>query len=220
MSMLTIDLKIVTEAPLSIGTGDTADNAISSFVRDLRDRPCIPATTLKGVHRDAVEKLALAFGLRVCNAPYAIQMCHPLQGQRPCVVCQIFGSAWVQGRIFYRDLVSTSATEKIVKIRTTQSRRRRVSLNRERKLFEALPAGTTFTGIIQHLLGDKALLGLAVAALCSIRSIGAGRSAGIGLCTVQARALDSMKRPISERELVDALQQLKQSGQSEHLRKP
>ena len=60
------------------------------------------------------------------------------------------------------------------------------------------------------MIADKALLGLAVAALRSIRTIGAAHSAGYGLCSVEARALDSMGHPVSTRELADALQVLKQ----------
>src|SRR5437588_5721682 len=109
--MAAIDLKITLLSPLHIGTGtaqESAEQALS-FVRDVRGRLCIPASTLKGTHRAATEHIAAGVGLSICNPPTANRMCHPLRGTSACPVCRIFGSPWLPGRIYYTDLVSVAA---------------------------------------------------------------------------------------------------------------
>ncbi|MEP7286399.1 MAG: RAMP superfamily CRISPR-associated protein [Chloroflexota bacterium] len=205
--MLTIDLKITATTDLHIGVGSSSGSMPMMLARNSRGRPCIPATTLKGLHRAAAEQMIAALGLWVCDAPIVTRMCHPLHGQingqTACMACQIFGSPWLPGRIYYRDLVAAREAITVTRTRSAQSRQRGVRLALKTEQYEVLPAETIFTGQIQHTLTDKALLGLALAALRSIRLVGGDG----GLCSVEAQALDSGKQPVSENDLADALRQ-------------
>ena len=200
MGMTVIDLKLTLQTPTHIGQG-------VPFVRDNRGRPLLSAATLKGMHRAATEKLAAGLGFTVCDAPVPEHMCHPLRGL--CVVCQIFGSPSVPGRIFCHPLTTSAVPIGVEVARTSLSRRRRLYQTTTHSAYEVLPAGTTFTGEIKHLIGSKPLLALGLAALRTIQSIGSANSIGYGLCSVEATALDSSQMPISDRELADALKDLK-----------
>lgn len=206
-----IELKITFHTPLHVGGGDTSADGVKLFARDVRGRPCIPASTLKGLHRASTERIAAAIGLRVCHPPDAAQLCHSTAATSACAVCRIFGSPWLPGSLRYRDLVLPNATTSVTPIIETretaaQSRRRGVRLRYESSRREVLPAGTTFSDHIDYLLGDPALLGLALAGLRAITVIGSGN--GAGSCTVEAKAFDATKRPVDESQLASALRQM------------
>lgn len=205
--MATIELKIVLKGPLHIG-GDQAAGSAEPFARDGRGRPCIPASTLKGSHRAATEQIAAALGFKVCNAPVLTQMCHPINNETGCVVCRIFGSAWLPGKVLYRDLALSGAPLTETCIAAPQSRRRQVRIGQHRASREIISDPTTLTGRIDHLIHDPALLGLALAGLRAITALGAHSATGYGLCTVEARAIDSLKHPVDESGLATALRQL------------
>jgi CRISPR/Cas system CSM-associated protein Csm3 (group 7 of RAMP superfamily) len=204
--MATIDLKITLQTPLHIGT-DSATTVTARSVRDARGRPCIPASTLKGLHRSATERVAAALGLPICGAPVASHMCHPIGGQAACVVCRIFGSPWLPGKVVYRDLVVNVTPLIETRFVVPQSRRRRVQIERRRVEYEILPGGTLFSGRLDILFQDSALLALALAGLRAITVIGSGAN-GYGLCTVEVVAHDALKRPVDESELADALRRM------------
>jgi CRISPR/Cas system CSM-associated protein Csm3 (group 7 of RAMP superfamily) len=218
-----IDLKITLDSPLHIGGGNTTPGAPQPIVRDARGRPCIPATTLKGLHRAATEGIAVALELPICNVPSPT--CQPLNGQAACVVCRIFGSPWLPGIVRYRDLIATatSAVQTETRVTTPQSRRRRVQLDRVTISREVLPAGLTLNGRIELLTQDRALIALALAGLRSVFAWGASKATGSGRCTVEASAFESARKPgdvgeaIADSELAAALRQFQklqnQSGQ-------
>jgi CRISPR/Cas system CSM-associated protein Csm3 (group 7 of RAMP superfamily) len=212
-----IDLKLTLDSPLHIGIGASANPGDPHrIVRDARGRACIPATTLKGLHRAATEGIALALELPVCNAPS--QMCQPMNGQVACVVCRIFGSPWLPGIVRYRDLVVTStatgASQTESRVTAPQSRRRRVQLDRVAVEREVLPAGLTLNGRIELLTQDRALIALALIGVRAVTALGGGKSTGYGLCTVEAAAFDSARQTgrdseaIEDSELAAALRQL------------
>ena len=212
--MLTLDLRIVLVSPLHIGAGSDPSNAAGAqrFARDARGRPCLRASTLKGLHRASTEQIARALGLPVCHSPIAAQMCQPCAGEPVCAVCRIFGSPWVPGRVFYRDLIAASASDKPGvdrRVRAAQSRGRRVRLAVYEQSREVLLVGVTFSGTINHLLHDEGSLGLALAGLRAIPAIGAGSAAGYGLCHVEVHALDASNRPVDESALAAALERLR-----------
>jgi CRISPR/Cas system CSM-associated protein Csm3 (group 7 of RAMP superfamily) len=210
--MATVDLKITLQTPLHIGAGSITPDGTATmtvrFVRDARGRPCIPASTLKGLHRLTTERIAAALGLPVCGTPAASHMCHPTGGQAACVVCQIFGSPWSPGKIYHRDLAVNVTPLTRTRIVAPQSRRRRVQIERRHVNYEVLPGGTLFSGRLDCLFQDSALLALALAGLRSITMIGGGSAIGYGLCTVEALAFDVLNRPVDEAELADALRRL------------
>ncbi len=196
--MLILDLQI------------TFESALYSFVRDSRGRPCIPAATLKGAHRFQTEQIAAALGLRICTPPIPEAMCQPLGagGQSACVVCRIFGSPWLPGSIYYQALAATTTPTIAMVVTVSQSRQRRVQLERHVTQRAALPAGTRFQAQLNHRINDPALLGLALAGLRSITAFGAYRANGGGRCRVEVHALDEAKRPVNDSDLAAALRQL------------
>jgi len=202
--MLTIELRIAAHTPLHIGGADHS----AAIVRDSRGRPCIPAVTLKGLHRATTQQVADALGLTVCGSRSTNRMCQPLGKQTACVICRLFGSPWVAGALRYRDLLTTANPYMATLTHVPQSRRRRVQLGRSIVSREVLPAGTIFTGQIDLALDDHVLLALAVTGLRSITTLGAGQAAGYGQCTVEAKAFDATKRWISNADLAAALQQM------------
>jgi hypothetical protein len=206
--MLTLDLKITLETPLHIGTGEESEIA-QPVARDSRGRPCIRASTLKGIHRAATEQIAAALGLSVCDATLARRMCQPLPGETACAVCHIFGSPWLPGRIFYRDLTTNAAPVVDTRVRAAQSRRRHVQLSIDEQAREILPASVTFAGQVNHLLSENVSLALAIAGLRSIRALGAGSATGWGLCHIDVGALDGESRPVDESVLAAALERVR-----------
>ena len=205
--MATIEFKILVRRLLHIG-GNKTPGSPAPFARDSRGRPYVPASTLKGLHRATTEQVAAALGLKVCRAPIASQMCHPLNGENACAVCRIFGSPWLSGKLFYRDLPLTVAPVVATRVGAPQARQRRVQLGQCNASREVIPGPLTLTGHIDHLLHDPALLGLALAGLRAITALGAQSALGYGLCTVEATALDATKRPVDESGLSAALRQL------------
>jgi CRISPR/Cas system CSM-associated protein Csm3 (group 7 of RAMP superfamily) len=164
--------------------------------------------TLKGLHRAITEDVAGALGLTVCGARDMNQMCQPLGKQAACVICRLFGSPWVEGMMRYRDLLTTASPYTATLTHAPLSRQRRVQIGRSIASREVLPAGTTFTGQIDLVLENHALLALAILGLRSITVLGADKAAGHGQCTVEAKATDATKRSISDADLAGALQQL------------
>jgi len=139
-------------------------------------------------------------------------MCHPLNGQTGCVVCRIFGSPWLPGLIHYRDLVANVTPVVDLRVAAPQSRRRGVRTGQYQQKREVLPGGSVLNGHLDHLIQEPALLALALAGLRSITAVGAGHSRGYGISTVEARALDALKRPVDEAELAAALRRLAPQG--------
>ena len=202
--MPTIEFTLQLDSPLHIGNGETP----GVFARDARGRPCIPATTLKGLHRASVRAVSVGLGLRACESSTPEQMCHPLPPEQACPVCLIFGSPWLPGRLFYRDVLCSAQTVEDTRVVMPQSRKRQVAVGRFTTLRETLPANTSFSGRIDlHLdqRNDPALLALALLGLRAITRFGAGSAHGYGLCHVEARALDDARLPILDSDLADAL---------------
>lgn len=207
--MLRIAVRITFEQPLHIGAGNR-DNP-SALVRDPQGRPCIPAATLKGVHRVATEQIATALGLQICRPPLASQMCQPTGGLA-CPICRIFGAHWLPGAIRYADLLPGSAvTPQIEQVaHAPHSRRRRVMLKADTSAREVVRAGSIFAGRIDLLTHDADLLALTVAGLRAVNTIGAAGATGHGACRVEAEVTDLIAgRTINNAELAASLQKLK-----------
>lgn len=206
--MFTLELRLVLETPLHIGGAADTPDSLHTFARDMRGRPYIPATTLKGLHRAMTEQVAAALNLVICTAPTSAQMCHPIAGKPACPVCRIFGSPWLTGRLRYRNLIATSTLIIENRIQASHSRRRRVQLTRHTAQYEVLPAETIFSGQIDHQIAEPALLGLALAGLRSITALGSGGNLGYGLCRAEVRALDVSGHPVNDSDLAASLRQL------------
>jgi CRISPR/Cas system CSM-associated protein Csm3 (group 7 of RAMP superfamily) len=202
--MLTIDVKLIFDSPLHIGNG--REEQPRPLMRDARGRYYVRSAAIKGLHRTASRHMASGLGLTICEAG-----CYPLDGKKPCIVCQLFGSTWVEGRLYYRDLLvsATPTPETAVISRSAQHRQRCVRRSSTQYELETLPAGTTFSGQIDYLIADRAQLGLALAALRSIQTVGAANAVGYGLCRVEAFAFDKNKSRLNEQDLASALGKLR-----------
>src|SRR5258708_34424438 len=93
-------------------------------------------------------------------------------GHAGCVVCPIVGSPWLPGSIYYQALAATTTPTIAMVVTVSQSRQRRVQLERHVTQRAALPAGTRFQAQLNHRINDPALLGLALAGLRPILAYG------------------------------------------------
>ncbi len=163
------------------------------------DSSLIPATQIKGRLRASCEQLARMRGWRICQPP--TQLCHTT----PCVSCRLFGSPWLEGKLYFSDLTSAEPAYLDQRARTMRSRARGVMTRHEPQQRMIIPAGAQFKGVIHYDFSEIALLALVVAGLNNINSIGGGWGAGEGLCMVSTEARDRNNRPIPLDKLADAL---------------
>lgn len=133
-------------------------------------------------------------------------MCHPFEAV-PCIVCQVFGSPWSEGRLYFEDMSTSEETNMVIlqRQRGTRSRQRNVLLGSPPQLYSALPAGTIFNGRIRHGLPDLMQVALVMAALRSISSFGSHYGIGWGRCTLEASVVDNAGRQIAPAVLSTAL---------------
>lgn len=96
-SIVKVKASMVNKTPLRIGRGkEVRPGALDLAVeRDYRDVVYIPGSSLKGVMRSFVEKIARAEGLYVCN-PLNTASKKKEEEEGPCVVCGIFGGGGVK----------------------------------------------------------------------------------------------------------------------------
>lgn len=194
-----ITLKLSALAPLRIG-----DSA--GVIRDSMGlRPCIPASTLKGRLRSEVERLAATFDKPICKAPHRASMCHALDGL-PCIACQLFGSPWSEGRLFFEDLIASKDPILVMRQHGARSRLHGVVHGASSNQYEMLPAGTVFSGRIRHGLRELSQVALTVAALRAISTFGVGYGVGWGTCSAEVSAFDTAGHLIEPRKLAEALQ--------------
>jgi CRISPR/Cas system CSM-associated protein Csm3 (group 7 of RAMP superfamily) len=190
-----IDVKLVFETPVNIGSGAQVSTfADRAMIKDARGWPYIPASALKGRLRHAIEQLLAGLGQSVCRSPIPDAMCKT----SPCPVCQLMGSPWIEGRLFFENLPLTGP-QAIVEARKDPSHpgtetRTGVSLGRRRKVAAEGLLYTTelfrpgvkleFSGKIRgRITLDQAAL--VVAGLRSIPALGGGKTGGLGWCQVE-----------------------------------
>lgn len=103
---ITIRGKLKFETQLHVGTGEAPALDVRNSVLKLKDGiPYIPASSLKGVMRSEVERVAKARNLPICDPtnPEASPKCHEDNQDEPCIVCMMFGSKKVAAHIFVQD---------------------------------------------------------------------------------------------------------------------
>jgi len=163
---------------------------------DWRGLPMVPASSLKGRLRHTCKQLEE--GLRpdtTCDDPLAEAMCQPGSQERPCRVCRLFGSPWVPAALSITDLLLVEPaflTRGDAPPRTSLrygvglSRRRRVAQDQLLYTTEVfLPGGTITLG--GEISGDvaEADLGLLVAGLENLLTLGGGKTSGLGWCDLE-----------------------------------
>lgn len=194
-----IELKVTFEGGFNIGAGSMGGSlSRRPLLLDWRGLPYIPASSFKGRLRHTCKQLAEALGKKTCNEPQADVMCPngPEKGEF-CPVCNLFGSAAKPSNLIFTDLSLTEPaflSERLASLPTSLrygvglSRRRRVA--EDNLLFDTevfLPGGpVSFSGEIQGDIEPENLkdLGLLVAGLEQLRSLGNSKTAGLGWCNV------------------------------------
>ncbi len=181
--------------PIDLQSRRCALERLQEFSRDGAGGARLAATTLKGRLRFEAEHLAQALAWKICAPPHASSMCHPLGDSPdqpdylPCAVCQLFGSPWSSGKLYFEDLITPTAPILIRYQRTPHSRARGVtsaSAPSPASLSAmALPAGSVLRGRIRHSLTENWQIGLLIASLRAISSFGGGYGIGWGRCRVE-----------------------------------
>ncbi len=191
-----ITLKVTMLAPLHIG--DPA-----GIRRDPVGQSCIPATTIKGRLRAELGRLAETFEMPICQPPCRESMCHPINGL-PCIVCQLLGSPWVEGRLYFEDLIAADSVTMTTRQHGARSRQRGVFIGAATTQAEVLPPRTEFNGRIRHGLRDTWHIALVVAGLQAISSFGGGYGVGWGACQIEITPFDLSGHRLEPSVLADA----------------
>jgi CRISPR/Cas system CSM-associated protein Csm3 (group 7 of RAMP superfamily) len=113
MAQFNVDLQVIIETALAVGgAGSVGTLADKGILRDGWNRPILPASQVKGRVRHACEAIARGLGIPICQAPSPDTTCpqHPgvpkgPDGERRCLICQIFGSPAFPSRLRFRDLM-------------------------------------------------------------------------------------------------------------------
>lgn len=207
-----LTLNVVFETPVNIGGYGAPTFVDRPFRRDREGWPFIPASSLKGRLRHECERLARALGVEVCGGPNPRDMRLRLEeDQTLCPICRIFGSPWVEGRVYPADLelerpagLEERAPAPVVRYNVSLSRRRRVAEDARLFTTELFLPGIplTFRGTWEAELTTQDLV-LVEAGLGAITALGRGKTGGLGWCriTVQSEVFDGAEwRPITQEE--------------------
>jgi CRISPR/Cas system CSM-associated protein Csm3 (group 7 of RAMP superfamily) len=169
--------------------------------RNARGEVYVPASTIKGRLRNACEDVARLY----CSADEQLQRCRPpspqnmCRGSAPCIVCRIFGSAYVGERLFFDDAVLRDDLREVYDPAIQSEPRTRVKLDRRRgaaakgHLFSTeyaepqLAFRTEVSGRLPltPLAEEKGLayeLILLAAGVRMVKELGGDKSAGFGAC--------------------------------------
>lgn len=185
-----LNLRAHFETPVNIGGYGAPTFVDRPFRRDQKGWPFIPATSLKGRLRHECERLARAMGEHVCGGPAPDEL-HRSDG---CTICTIFGSPWMAGHLYPKNLV----LEEPVELQRARERgevapsadvRYNVSLSRRRRVAEEARLFTTevfLPGVPLVFAGDWDVeltlkeLALIEAGLGAITALGKAKTAGLG----------------------------------------
>ncbi len=219
MAETTITVTITSRSPLNIGAGAQSGTlAKRGMLKDQAGWPYIPATTFKGRVRHMVEQVAHTLPLTPPICLTHQNMCR----ENPCVVCQLFGSPWQSGSLYFANL-ELSGPEEALRLRRNGTRaqtsqRMSVTINRRRRVAEDARLFSTellwpgleliFTGSIH---GDMtpAQAGLLVAGVQLLSAVGQGKTGGLGWIAA-ATTVHTADRDWSSADLLTVVSQWQQ----------
>ncbi len=183
-----IKLECKTNTPLHVGGGDSSEMTDSDLRRNSKGQIVIPGTSIAGVMRTAIEKLAkVQSGGNACHLYQSGKHSTPCK----CVVCIFMGNAtpvgaepWVtQSKVTFDDVIVTAAQERIVDAVAIERTRRTTSDAKKFDHAQILPGANLEIVIRSGQLSDKELNWLESAARMlaegTIR-IGAKTNRGLG----------------------------------------
>ena len=214
-----IHMKVTLETPVNVGSGALADAlADKPTLRDARDLPIIPGSTLKGKVRHVCEQIAhRLWDDRVCHAPYPDQMCRGARSDEVCRVCRIFGSPWYRSPLRFGNLHLEPAGEPVPTkveweksphlqdglVRTGVGLSRRSGTAQEEVLYSvegySPPPTFVYGGHITGRLADEDELALLLVGLRQVRALGGSKGRGMGWCQVEPTvSVDGQPRDVEE----------------------
>lgn len=159
------------------------------LVRDARGTPILPATSIKGILRDAAEAVLRSLGQKACISPNPAEMCEDPAAL--CAVCQIFGNPRFPSPLRFFDArphaVASFSISMNPHLRShvAISRRRRAAL--EARLFtietlwvQGLQWEARVTGYFADRSAAEKAAGLLVLSARAVSAIGGHRTRGLG----------------------------------------
>lgn len=180
--------------PLHIGSGKPElelGEVDMPIIKDTKDQPYIPGSSLKGKTRAEAERILRKEGAFVCFPPDVKNMCGSLKDNPDefCLCCKIFGTAAsgrgisVASKVRFRDAYPTKTVDTLLQ-RTGIAIDRQTETVSRGALYsiEAVPAGTVFNfEVVAENLTDEELRVLC-AALKSVEhsALGGSSSRGFG----------------------------------------
>jgi len=201
--MFSVQFHILTKLASSwhIGTGMGQGLVDRTTQRDPTGNVFIPGSTIKGRLRNACEQLARLYWsqdnkLRTCTPPLPQKMC---RGTDACIVCRIFGSAYLGERVYVANgaLVSTlrgfypAAGQAQARTRVKLNNRLGIAQHGHLYTTEYAESGLVFRSEIAGTIsltpfeGDRTKayeLILLAGGLRLVKDLGGNKSAGFGAC--------------------------------------
>ncbi len=204
MPEIEVALTVVVETGLSVGgSGSSGVRADKTIQRNGREQPIIPASQVKGRLRHTCETIMRAAGITICRPPDPETTCPHQPGigkpgidNSSCPLCLIFGSAWQNSPLRFRDLVYKEP----VKIAPDSAIRPGIGLERRRGVAQEgllFFTETTLPGTSPAFYCDTAITGLLkeegpalllLAGLDLIPHWGGGKSRGMGWAITETEA--------------------------------
>lgn len=195
--MIFWELEITFEEDFHSGSGK--EGATLDIVRNSHDRAIIPASTIKGIIRQEVERILLAKGMKdPCNITDRLEG-ETLDCPGICPSCIIFGrpslesKEFKEGKLRITDLVEVGGSKHTIRPHVRIDRGRGKHAAGALFFEKAVPRGTKFRGfLIARLPMTKEEMDFWKAGLWSAShyGIGSGRSRGMGLIRFDVKEVE------------------------------
>lgn len=218
-----IDIKVdyITRSSLAIHAGkDTAFEATESPVVKIGSKPVIPGSSLKGVLRSTLEAILAQDGVEVCvpdaaipntfrredHARYAqgIGRKAACQIDRPCPVCQIFGTTagrqGLSGRALFLDAKVLGEATLTERTHVAITRDTRSQAGGKLMSSETVDAGAKFAGTIRLINPEPWQVGAILRALETMAYLGVGSKKTAGYGELDVRVVEIIARKMEQGE--------------------
>jgi CRISPR/Cas system CSM-associated protein Csm3 (group 7 of RAMP superfamily) len=196
MHQISIDLEIILSGKWHSGSGEGGFLTDRLIRRDSRNRPYVPASTLRGVVREQCERLSRTLGLPECSDPHSRDgTWHQHVSHLWSPVDRLFGTKYTPSTLYFQDakmqeqpLVSTMTISRTAMYRV-------LGTGRDKHLFQTEYANSAVLGTkIRGWHEDLATLDeeslpvdyvLLLLGLQSVDRLGGDKSTGKGSCEIQ-----------------------------------